>query len=69
MAPFLAPPYVLAYVKLAGADTLFAHVLRNFGDAAALYHGMPVHAIFDAGPVTHPIHLLAFEPAQTTGGQ
>ncbi len=56
----------LAYVKLEGADTLFAHVLRNFGDAAALYHGLPVMAVFDEGPVAHPIHLLAFEPAQAT---
>ena len=67
MAPFLAPPYVLAYVKLAGADTLFAHVLRNFGDAMRLYHGMPVKAVFDDGPVTHPIHLLAFEPDHAAG--
>lgn len=63
MAPFLTPPYVLAYVKLQGADTLFAHLLRNCGDASALVHGMPVKAVFDDGPVTHPIHLLAFEPA------
>jgi uncharacterized OB-fold protein len=66
MAPFLTPPYALAYMKLEGADTLFAHVLRNFGEATALYHGLPVKAVFDDGPVAHPIHLLAFEPAQAT---
>ena len=68
MAPFLAPPYALAYVKLDGADTLFAHVLRNFGDPSVLHHGLPVKVVFDEGPVAHPIHLLAFEPAHKTDG-
>ncbi len=30
LADRLKTPYVLAYVKMDGADTLFAHLLRNF---------------------------------------
>lgn len=61
MAPDLETPYVLAYVEMEGADTLFAHLLRNVEqDRIAI--GMPVHVVYDAGPVSHPILLMAFEP-------
>jgi len=60
-APHLQPPYVFAYVALEGATTLFGNVLRNVADPANLVHGMPVRTVFVDGPVTHPLHLIAFE--------
>ena len=62
MLSFLETPYVLAYVKLDGADTLFAHLLQNYGDLANIQHGMPVQIVYNDGPVDHPIMLMAFEP-------
>ena len=63
LAEHLQTPYVLAYVKMEGADTLFAHLLRNADDLDALYHGMPVQVIYTDADVAHPIMLMAFEPA------
>ncbi|MCP5099275.1 MAG: Zn-ribbon domain-containing OB-fold protein [Chloroflexi bacterium] len=62
MASSLKTPYVLAYVKLDGADTLFAHLLQNFGDLSHVKHGLPVKIVYNDGPVGHPILLMAFEP-------
>lgn len=63
VAPFIQPPYILAYVRLEGADTLFAHLLRCL--PAAVRIGLPVQVVYNEGPVSHPIHLMAFEPAET----
>lgn len=63
MLAFLPTPYVLAYVKLEGADTLFAHLLQNDGDISQVQHGLPVQVVYREGPVEHPILLMAFEPA------
>ncbi|MCK5419175.1 MAG: Zn-ribbon domain-containing OB-fold protein [Desulfobacterales bacterium] len=61
-ASFLKPPYVLAYVQLDGADTLFAHLLQNYGDLADIRIGIPVRVVYNKGPVDHPILLMSFEP-------
>ncbi len=63
MASHLQTPYVLAYVRMDGADTLFAHLLQGCGDLAELHHGMAVKVVYNDGPVDHPILLMAFEPA------
>ncbi len=62
MAADLKTPYVLAYVKLDGADTLFAHLLQNYGDLSCIQHGLPVQIVYHDGPVGHPILLISFEP-------
>ena len=61
LADKLETPYILAYVKMDGADTLFAHLLRNFGKIEELYHGMPVNVVFSQEAVDHPIMLMWFE--------
>lgn len=62
MVTSLKTPYVLAYVKLDGADTLFTHLLQNFGDISRVQYGLPVRVVYNDGPVDHPIMLMAFEP-------
>jgi uncharacterized OB-fold protein len=62
MASSLETPYVLVYVKLDGASTLFAHRLQNYGTLSRVRHGLPVHVVYNDGPVEHPILLMAFEP-------
>ncbi len=54
----LQTPYVLAYVLLDGADTLFPHLLRAEGES--LRRGMRVRVAYNEGPVSHPIHLMVF---------
>lgn len=61
LADRLETPYVLAYVKMDGADTLFAHLLRNFGDLKDLKHSMPVEVVYSQETVDHPIMLMWFE--------
>ena len=63
MLSFLKTPYVLAYVKLDGADTLFAHLLQNYRDLNQIRYGLPVQVVYNDGPVAHPILLMAFAPA------
>jgi uncharacterized OB-fold protein len=56
-------PYVLALVKMDGADTLFTHQLRNYGDSTdAVKTGMPVKVAYATEPVAHPMLLMHFEP-------
>ncbi len=62
LADQLPTPYVLAYVRLAGADTLFAHLLQGVADNSTLAHGLPVRVVFNRGPVDHPMMLMKFEP-------
>ncbi|MEM7797709.1 MAG: Zn-ribbon domain-containing OB-fold protein [Chloroflexota bacterium] len=60
LADKLQTPYVLAYVKLDGADTLFAHLLTN---TTELRYGMPVKVVYSReDEVDHPIMLFSFEP-------
>jgi uncharacterized OB-fold protein len=62
LARHLKTPYILAYVRLEGADTLFAHLLQNVERIENVEIGMPVRIVYNSGPVEHPIHLMAFEP-------
>ena len=40
-------PYVLALVKMDGADTLFTHQLQNYGDSTdVIKTGMPVKVAY-----------------------
>ena len=61
-APSLKPPFVLAYVRLDGADTLFLHLLRNYGNLAEVRIGIPVQVVYNEDPVDHPSLLMFFEP-------
>lgn len=58
----LATPYVLAYVLLDGASTLFPHLL----DAApeSVHIGMRVRVHYVNHAVFHPIHLMRFVPLE-----
>lgn len=56
----LETPYVLAYVLLDGADTLFPHLLKARPDQVA--RGLRVRVAYSDWPVQHPIHLMYFEP-------
>lgn len=58
----LTTPYVLAYVLLDGATTLFPHLLR--ANPAQVYLDMPVQVTYATEPVTHPIHLMYFTPSE-----
>lgn len=54
----LETPYILAYVLLDGADTLFPHLFKAPLDGVR--SGMRVRVAFSDGPVQHPIHLMYF---------
>ncbi|MBV7333169.1 Zn-ribbon domain-containing OB-fold protein [Chloroflexi bacterium TSY] len=65
MLDWLETPYVLVYVKLEGADTLFAHLLQNYDNLYELYYGMKVRVVYEENEVSHPILLMRFEPITT----
>ncbi len=56
----LSRPYVLAYVLLDGADTLFPHLLKAQPDQ--VQRGMRVRVAYSEELVQHPIHLMYFVP-------
>ncbi len=57
-------PYVLAMVKMDGADTLFTHQLRNYGHSTDnIKMDMPVKVAYATEKVDHPMLLMHFEPA------
>lgn len=56
----LQTPYVLAYVLLDGADTLFPHLLKAPPDQ--VHSGLRVRVAYSDEPVHHPIHLMYFVP-------
>lgn len=56
----LETPYVLAYVLLDGADTLFPHLLKASPDR--VHAGMRVAVAYSDEPAHHPIHLMYFVP-------
>ena len=56
-----APPYVLALIKLDGADTPIAHVLEC-GDTANARIGMKVKAVFADDPAGSILDIRHFEP-------
>lgn len=57
----LTAPYVLAYVLLDGADTLFPHLLK--APLEQVHIGMRVKIAWRSQAVDHPIHLMYFAPA------
>lgn len=59
----LETPYVLAYVLLDGADTLFPHLLKTPPDQVR--RGLRVRVVYSDEPVRHPIHLMYFVPIST----
>ncbi len=59
----LETPYVLAYVLLDGADTLFPHLLKAPPQQVA--RGLRVRVAYSEEPVQHPIHLMYFVPVTT----
>jgi len=58
----LETPYILAYVQVDGADTLFPHLLKALPDTVDI--GMRVKIAFTDHPVNHPIHLMYFVPLE-----
>ena len=58
----LTTPYVLAYVLLDGATTLFPHVVRATIDQVTI--GMPVQVAYASDDVYHSIHLMYFVPQE-----
>ncbi len=58
----LETPYVLAYVLLDGADTLFPHLLKAPPDQ--VQRGLRVRVEYSSETVQHPIHLMYFVPME-----
>lgn len=58
----LETPYILAYVQIDGADTLFPHLLKAPPDTVSI--GMRVKIVYSDHPVHHPIHLIYFVPLE-----
>lgn len=58
----LPTPYVLAYVLLDGASTLFPHLLEAPPESVQI--GMRVKLRYVEGSVFHPIHLIRFVPLE-----
>lgn len=54
-------PYLLAYLELEGASTLFLQRLREV-TPEEMYYGLSVRVVFAAEPVEHPLELFWFEP-------
>lgn len=57
------PPYVLALIRLDGADTPIAHVL-DCGDVANARVGMRVRAVFADEPVDNILAIRHFAPGE-----
>jgi uncharacterized OB-fold protein len=55
-------PYVLAYVLLDGASTLFPHILAALPESVQI--GMRVRVDYVHNPVFHPLHLMRFVPLE-----
>lgn len=58
----MVTPYVLAYVLMDGASTLFPHVLKANLDSIEM--GMRVKVTYTDETVDHPIHLMHFVPLE-----
>jgi len=59
-----APPYVLALIKLDGADTPIAHLL-DCGDLANARVGMRVRAVFSEERKDNILEIARFEPIES----
>lgn len=58
----LETPYILAYVLLDGASTLFPHILA--APPNLVHIGMRVRVHYVNHPVFHPLHLMRFVPLE-----
>ena len=54
-------PYILAYVKLEGTQSLFLHQLRNIS-LEELNFGLELKAVFAPTMTNHPLDQFWFEP-------
>lgn len=59
-------PYILALVRLDGANTLFLHVPRGVPPDRVML-GQQVRVAHATPPVDQPLHLIWFEPAESGG--
>lgn len=55
-------PYILAYIRLEGTESLFLHQLRKVAPEQ-LYHGLELKAVFGTVATKHPLDYIWFEPA------
>lgn len=53
-------PYILAYVRLEGTNSLFLHQLRG-ADVDTLRYGLSVKVVFGQDAVKHPLERFWFE--------
>ncbi|MEO1286394.1 MAG: Zn-ribbon domain-containing OB-fold protein [Chloroflexota bacterium] len=58
----LETPYILAYVLLDGASTLFPHLLKMPIDDVKIGQRVRIH--YTEIPVHHPLHLMYFVPLE-----
>ena len=54
-------PYLLAYVKLDGTDSLLLHQLKN-ASADSLRYDLGVKTVFGESATRHPLERMWFEP-------
>jgi len=54
-------PYILAYIKLEGTQSLFLHQLRNI-NSEELKFGLELKAVFADSMTNHPLDQFWFEP-------
>lgn len=60
------PPYILALIKLAGADTAFAHIVKGIA-ASEMRVGLPVKAVFAKVSTSTILDIDHFAPAAPAG--
>ncbi len=54
-------PYILAYIRLEGTQSLFLHQLRNI-NSADLSFGLNIKVVFGESMQKHPLDQFWFEP-------
>ena len=54
-------PFILAYVRLEGTDSLFLHQFRNVA-ISTLHYGLQVQIVFGQQAAGHPLNYVWFEP-------
>lgn len=60
------PPYILALIKLEGADTAFAHIVKGL-PASEMRVGLPVKAVFAKATTSTILDIDHFAPAAPAG--
>jgi len=54
-------PYILAYIRLDGTNSLFLHQLKHIS-ADSLSYGLRVKTVFGTTMNQHPLEMMWFEP-------